>query len=548
MFNKKGRPLVVIILFSLIIVSMIALPLAAYTFDFLPSSRDDDDDTKDNNTNSSLVLGPAPDITLYDRVPNGSIRLSEYKGRMIILHFMKIVHLGGDEVSFNEDNKAQIDILIKLRDTYPEENISLVTVLVPNCCMPSKDLWLNNIYDQSEISWHFENDLYYKTSMAYFDYIGDESGLLIEDPTIVLIDRDFKIISVSGFVSFDKFDRIISNYTRNDGYISEEDLLPQVQRTKDFSLIKAYGTVFVSGFLSSIDPCCIAMLVVTIIVLEGLLKNWGDRSSNKKEIIKRKGGKNDDRMERIIVVLGFCIGMGIIFFIIGLAAASLISLLPYFQNTAKFLIGALIILLGLKLLRVWSLVLRYTPFLNRYAHDHNHHSCASHAHTHTHSHSSSHHENFDKKSKTQHDPDGSRLHTAGRTPDGISDKCDCHEGDIQGRMQRFFVHLRKYPLWTASIIGAVFFGILEIPGDTFLISPSVLFLVSLKTPVIMIGIFMFIFGLSKGAIIIPFIVSIGFIRRVIDSNLWQRTVRKITTLLGFLLIIWGVYLIWLYSL
>jgi len=524
---------------------MIALPLAAYTFDFLPFNGDDDDDNNDNNTsNSSLVLGPAPDITLYDKVPNGSISLSEYKGQLIIIHFMNIVHLGGDKVIFDEDNTVQIDILTKLHNTYPEENISLVTVLVPSCCMPSKDLWLNNIYDQSKIGWHFENDLYYKTSMAYFEYIGDERGLLIEDPTIVLINWDFDIISVSGFVSFDIFERIISNYTRNNGNISEDDLLPQVHRSESLNLIKAYSAVFVSGFLSSIDPCCIAMLVVTIIVLEGLLKNWSNLSSKNEKIIISKAEKTDDRLERIIVVLGFCIGMGLLFFVIGLAAGTLITILPYFQNTFKILIGALVILLGLKLLRVWSLLFRYIPFLNRHAHDHNHHSCGSHNHAQRHTH----HKIPYKKSITHHDHDRSKRPNTRRTPDSFSDKYDCHEGDIQGRMQRLFVHLRKFPLWTASIIGAIFFGILEIPGDTFLISPSVLFLVSLKTPVIMIGVFMFIFGLSKGAIIIPFIVCIGLVKRVIGSNVWQRTVRKITMLLGFLLVIWGVYLIWLYSL
>lgn len=201
-------------------------------------------------------------------------------------------------------------------------------------------------------------------------------------------------------------------------------------------------------------------------------------------------------------------------------------------------------MLGLKLLRAWSLIVKHIPFFKKHSHHHEHHACTSNNHSKGHTH----HKNAVNKNINHIGPERSKRSIPQKPHDEFIDKCDCHEDHMQGRIKSFFVHLRKFPLWAASIFGAILFGILEVPGDTFLISPSVLFLISLKTPVLMIGFYMFIFGLSKGAIIIPFLVSIGLIRRVIGSKVWEGSVKKITTILGFFLILWGVYLIWLYTL
>jgi len=283
------------------------------------------------------------------------------------------------------------------------------------------------------------------------------------------------------------------------------------------------------------------MLFVTIITLEGLLRNWQLTSSTRSHrAIGTLELEENDLKERIIVGLGFCIGMGMLFFVIGLGASSLISFIPHLKGIFKLLIGGIIILLGLRLIGVVEWIRSHVPFVKNKEHEHCRHSHHSKHSDHGHA-----RDMGDDGNRGCHDMDstGSRdSHDQGSPLEG----CECHEDHKKERTENFFRHLRKLPLWAASVIGGIFFGILEVPGDTFLILPSILILVSFKTPVLMIALFMFVFGLSKGSIIVPFLAGIGFIGRVFDSQGFKNWIRVGTVVLGCVLILWGVYLIWIY--
>ena len=521
MLKRKSGSLFVIICFSTFIVMLVSLPALIYAFGLFSFGLEE-------------RSGDAPDIQLADKVVDGKDHLSDYKGRFIIIHFMEIKHnTWTNEISYDKINDDQFNVLVEVYDSFREDNIFILTIMVPNCCMPNRDLWIHEIYDQSKIKWPIQPDNFYEAYQAYFSYIGDldMDSLLVEDPAMVMVNRDFDIVSVSGYVPYKTFEKIIINHTEETGDLNTEDLPVQLRQSGRLRLVEAYGAVIIFGFFSSIDPCCLAMLFVTIIVLEGLLRNW-HVSSLPREFKVLEGthsGRNDLR-ERVIVGLGFCIGMGLLFFLIGLGAGSLVSFIPYLKGFFKILIGGIIILLGLKLVGAGSWIRRHMPFLKQHNHEHDHHSCGSKHHDNGHIHEESngntdiHHNLGSPKSKKQ---ETSRRHK------NHSEDCSCHKDGIQKRTENFFRHLRKLPLWAASVIGGSFFGILEVPGDTFLILPSILILVAFNTPVFLIGLFMFIFGLSKGSIIVPFLAGIGFIRRVFDSDKFQEKVRIITIISYF---------------
>lgn len=529
MAARHRGSLFIIICFVMIIIVLAALPAMLYAFGLFTF------DLKEET-------GNAPDIRLNDKVVNGNDQLSDYRGRFIIIHFMEITHNTlTNDISYDGINDDQFDVLVEVFDRFGEDKLFILTVMVPNCCTPQRHLWIEEIYDQSRIGWPIQPDNIYEASNAYFSFIGSKDSLVTEDPTIVMVDMDFDILSVSGFVGTGTFESIILNHTEEAGEVDNEDLPIQLERSDRLRPVEAYATVIIFGFLSSIDPCCLAMLFVTIITLEGLLRNWQITSSDRPN---RAMGtlvlEGNDLRERMIVGLGFCIGMGTLFFVIGLGASSLISFIPHLKGIFKLLIGGIIILLGFRLIGAVGWIRDRVPFVKNKEHDHCHHSHQSkHAgHDHT-------RDMGDDGNKGCHDMDsaGSRdSHNRVSPQSG----CECHEDHKKERTENFFRHLRKLPLWAASVIGGIFFGILEVPGDTFLILPSILILVSFKTPVLLIALFMFIFGLSKGSIIVPFLAGIGLIRRVFDSEGFKNRMRMGTVILGCILILWGVYLIWIY--
>ena len=534
MLKRKSGSLFIIICFGIIIIVLVSLPALIYAFGLFSF------DLKEGS-------GNAPDIRLNDKVVDGKNHLSDYKGRFIIIHFMEITHdTIMNEISYDKINDDQFDVLVEVFEKFDEEKIFILTIIVPNCCTPDRDTWIHEIYDQSKIGWPIQPDDIPVIFQAYFHYIGNTDinidSLLVEDPAVVMVNRDFDIVSVSGYVPYNTFEKIIINHTEDNGAIDEEYLPIQLERSDRLRLVEAYVTVVIFGFLSSIDPCCLAMLFVTIITLEGLLRNWHITSSGRK--FKARGVlelKGNDLRERIIVGLGFCIGMGLLFFIIGLGASSLISFIPHFKDIFKMLIGGIIILLGLRLVGAGGWIRYLVPFLKKSKHEHCHHSHRSKHVDDEHIH------NVGDDEKKFHQHQDSAESEKSDNHEGPFGDCDCHEDQKKKRTDNFFRHLRKLPLWAASVIGGIFFGILEVPGDTFLILPSILILVSFKTPVFLIALFMFIFGLSKGSIIVPFLAGIGFIRRVFDSERFKKKMRIGTIVLGCILTLWGAYLIWVYS-
>jgi len=529
MAARHRGSLFIIICFVMIIFVLATLPALFYAFGLFTF------DLKEES-------GNAPDIRLNDKVVNGNDQLSDYRGRFIIIHFMEITHNTiTNEISYNSINDDQFDVLVEVFEKFGEEKIFILTVMVPNCCTPQRHLWIDDIYDQSKIVWPIQPDNIYEASNAYFTYIGSKDSLVAEDPTIVMVDMDFDIVSVSGFVGTGTFETIILNHTEENGEVDTEDLPIQLERSDRLRLVEAYATVIIFGFLSSIDPCCLAMLFVTIITLEGLLRNWpltsSDRSNRPMGTLKLEGNV---LRERMIVGLGFCIGMGTLFFVIGLGASSLISFIPHLKGIFKILIGGIIILLGLRLIGAADWIRNRFSFLKGRKHEHCHHSKRSNHADHDHIHYIG-----GGEEKFSHDIDSAESKNSANQEFPLGD-CECHEDHKKERTEAFFRHLRKLPLWAASFVGGIFFGILEVPGDTFLILPSILILVSFKTPVLLIGLFMFIFGLSKGSIIVPFLAGIGFIRRMFDSEGFKNKMRMGTVVLGCILILWGVYLIWIY--
>ena len=165
--------------------------------------RDDDGATGDNGT-----YGMAPSVTMYP-VTGGKVFIEE--NRTNLIHFMYLEHLGGTDVEIADENRAQFDILQNLYERYVGENLSIFTIMLPSCCLPPYDSFLHLVYDRDAVKWPVIIDDDYELYMAFVDYLSADWEFLSEDPTLIFIDRNGFIVSVTGHLELEPTAQILDD-------------------------------------------------------------------------------------------------------------------------------------------------------------------------------------------------------------------------------------------------------------------------------------------------------------------------------------------------
>lgn len=136
------------------------------------------------SSNTSFVGGIAPDFKHYDANGN-TVKLSDFKGDVIALHFMA-VGCGGQIYEINDYQLKQLNGLCG--NLCAKGSVTLLTVAVATC----ENSALNQIRDNYGITWTFGNDYEDKVLDIVDAYIPQGIG----DGTVVLINKAFNIVEV----------------------------------------------------------------------------------------------------------------------------------------------------------------------------------------------------------------------------------------------------------------------------------------------------------------------------------------------------------------
>ena len=146
------------------------------------------------------TYGAVPSVTMYP-VTGGKVFIEG--NRTNIIHFMYLEHLGGTDVEITDENRAQFDILQNLYERYGGENLSIFTIMIPSCCLPPYDTFLHLVYDRDAVKWPVIIDDDYELYMAFEDHLSPGWDFLSRDPTLIFVNGDGSIASVTEYQEFD---------------------------------------------------------------------------------------------------------------------------------------------------------------------------------------------------------------------------------------------------------------------------------------------------------------------------------------------------------
>lgn len=138
-----------------------------------------------NNGNSS-PKSLAPDFSLRD-IGGTSFSLSQFNGKVILLHFMALAGCTGE---LDNINYVRLPQLSAVYNKYSSNQVVIVTVSVATCA--SCDTILAQLRKDYSISWILGND--YDDGML--DIVQSYSGYSIGDGSIVLVDKSFRVAQV----------------------------------------------------------------------------------------------------------------------------------------------------------------------------------------------------------------------------------------------------------------------------------------------------------------------------------------------------------------
>ena len=186
--TSKGK---IILSFCLVTLTVAAFGIWQYYTNLPPSIGESKETSSSTETTSGVTASSsnqsevlAPDFSLKDI--NGSrFTLKEFKGRVVIVHFMA-VGCGGQIRAITDHQLKQLK---KVCDNHcGSSNFTMITVVVSTCEGNTLDL-IRTFYN---ITWFFGND-YDDKKLEIVDAYGKYSIL---DGSIILIDKSLRVAEV----------------------------------------------------------------------------------------------------------------------------------------------------------------------------------------------------------------------------------------------------------------------------------------------------------------------------------------------------------------
>jgi cytochrome c-type biogenesis protein len=282
----------------------------------------------------------APDFTAIDE--NGiKFNLSDYRGRVIILHFTGLENPLCIECL--EEMKGQIVELEKLSNSNPDATIITINT--------RKNPYSDSGFDMAEkdfginVSWHWVEDFNpFKIASIYQDYWTYQG--VFSNPTIILINQNQSIVGVYNIYCLGKgkIDGIRTAESLTQNIIDIKSGKFEYFRNKESNEGITFLGIFILGILTAATPCSIALLVAMISYVGSLQKDV-EKTSKKYTL------------QGLWIGIIFTLGMSLVFFVFGMIISSLGALIE--ASTVFFLIaGVILVILGINIFKPFSELLK----------------------------------------------------------------------------------------------------------------------------------------------------------------------------------------------
>lgn len=141
----------------------------------------------------------APDFSGVDVMTGDPISLSQYRGTTVLLNFVNY----GCSASLNQIVGDQLLVIKALADQ--RDDFAPLSVFC-GCCPPEV---LRDFAEQNNFEWSWLLDLDNAILRQYYDYLVQYGY-----PTLVLIDKDQRVIEVAGYTDLDTLDAMIDGLSQ----------------------------------------------------------------------------------------------------------------------------------------------------------------------------------------------------------------------------------------------------------------------------------------------------------------------------------------------
>jgi cytochrome oxidase Cu insertion factor (SCO1/SenC/PrrC family) len=141
----------------------------------------------------------APDFNGVDVMTGDPISLSQYRGTTVLLNFVNY----GCSASLNQIVGDQLLVIKALADQ--RDDFAPLSVFC-GCCPPEV---LRDFAEQNSFEWSWLLDLDNEILRQYYDYLVQYGY-----PTLVLIDKDQRVIEVAGYTDLDTLDAMIDGLSQ----------------------------------------------------------------------------------------------------------------------------------------------------------------------------------------------------------------------------------------------------------------------------------------------------------------------------------------------
>ena len=442
-----------------------------------------------NALDESVISPPAPDFIIQNT--NGTeFKLSDYKGRVVVIQFLSVPGCGVNPAPTDED-VTEFKDLRKIYDKYclinGTENVVLATIIQHSKCC---ELDINSEY-YKDIIWFVATEREpYLTVHKYGDYLEVEminiQGFTVPKmtPQIIIIDKDQKIASVSNYTSADSLSSKIDSVLKGEGY----------EQISIFSITKVplsmYLGMFILGIITCAAPCCIALFVATISYIVSVCM----KKTNGEDINLKISTKRGAAIGGI-----FTLGMASAFFLIGCLVMYLNIFIQkgIIMDLLIAITGLILILFGLDNIGAFNRIKKY---------------CRN---------------KFDSYKK--------QIKRDKREATSI-------EKGIIERLRISGLKISKHRVIIGAFLLGILFGFAWIPCALSLIFPVILLLMTQKVTILTGGLLLFIFGLGHGVPFIPLASATSALRAKLTEKM-VKTGRVLIIIFGIIVIILGVLMI-----
>ena len=445
---------------------------------------------------------------------NGAERSTEeFRGSVVAIHFFypKETNPNGGirtPVVFNNETLLQLDAFVALAEKYSpgkpmvnatcskDKCVNLLTVILPRVCCVSRplpaffagDTYFN--FDYSKVTWPVARDSELNAFRACGTFIKNDVlditkiDKIYDEPlkgnsSTLVLDKEMKLVTArNSYVDSIFLGSLIDTLLEGKPVDPNLDYKPSEVNVAALLAFLAF-----LGAVSLLSPCCLGVAVASV---SSILQ------------IQKSAGPSLKREDSLLVGLSFSLGMGAVFFVIGLAVASV----GLFIQGNVFLIGTAAILIALGLMAFGV----HRPVSDRYYRWKFEREEAKKAHEWDAYHDASH-------PITLAGPSNPAAPSS--TPKMGEPGCPhCAKVAANGGEDEKMKSARTgRKAGIAALLSGAMFGVVGIPCAAIFILSAIALVASQTVPLLVGGAFLFAFGFARGALTVPLALGANAVSR-----------------------------------